>query len=696
MSENSKLTAAQKGAATRAAKAEKQRQEDIAFIAANMGPRQAMKVAKKNAIWKGEPSTSRKRTSSTVQASEVTKKARETAPANEVEDDEDDNEQTKEREPKTTSRKYAAPIDIDSDSESEAEEPKQPQPVHIDFTNLPSAENKTRTGKAKSTAKTKAVKAAPAPTKSVKVKATTVPTRKVAKIVAESSSDDASDVSGDNSGDADHSDEDAAQQDDDEGPNAQEFVNEVPQVVRTKTRTVLPAMDDDSDGSESDKSREIDDVAPRKSKSKGGKKKTKKAKDLFKSDEDVAAPPKRSVRDQARDDADSDIMMDEAIADELVSIPLYTQSRRGSTASGWSSGRDLTIPNSEPESDVPSEPEVPQPRKAIKVSAARQKKADLEKPEVRPAPTPTNTGSKVNPGNGLNNRSDSSWDTSTQLVLPGPNKDIGLTAQRPEVQLMLRGTIEGVKAHLFLDEFYPVMGARVGWIRPKMVTVTESNPSMAHVRDRLLNDPQFAAILAPIPLDRINIQRGDIKRCVVPIIMVMYSFAGLSAADVKIRVAELLKDHRYIFPLNTTGQMQLTLPFHHTSIKYVLKEQMMTSSIFKGRNYERLPARHPKHPDAREVSDPMVAMAATAVYACLLELRTTGERQPIAFTEEAFEDIYRIHIKTLTDTRASAPIAMHKVLHQLFRDVTTTAQASQSTAGSSATLINLVDIPESD
>jgi hypothetical protein len=48
----------------------------------------------------------------------------------------------------------------------------------------------------------------------------------------------------------------------------------------------------------------------------------------------------------------------------------------------------------------------------------------------------------------------------------------------------------------------------------------------------------------------------------------------------------------------------------------------------------------------------------------------TGERQPIAFTEDAFKDIYRIHIKTLEDTRANAPIAMHKVLHQLFRDVT--------------------------
>ncbi|KAJ7098865.1 hypothetical protein C8R44DRAFT_810830 [Mycena epipterygia] len=92
----------------------------------------------------------------------------------------------------------------------------------------------------------------------------------------------------------------------------------------------------------------------------------------------------------------------------------------------------------------------------------------------------------------------------------------------------------------------------------------------------------------------------------------------------------------------------------------------------------------------------MVAVAATAVYAGLLELRMSGERQPIAFTEDAFEDIYQIHIKTLEDTRDSAPIAMHKVLHQLFRDVTSTAHAAQTSAGSSATLINLVDVPDSD
>ncbi|KAJ6548323.1 hypothetical protein B0H10DRAFT_2243064 [Mycena sp. CBHHK59/15] len=294
------------------------------------------------------------------------------------------------------------------------------------------------------------------------------------------------------------------------------------------------------------------------------------------------------------------------------------------------------------------------------------------------------------------NHPESSWDTSAQLVLPAPNKDIGLTAQHPEVQLMLRGTIEIIKISLFLEDFYPLMASRVGWVRPRMVTVTEGHPSLIHILERLLKDPLFATILSPVPLNRINIQQGDIKRCVTNVVLAMYGLTGLTAAEIKLRVEDLLKDHRYIFLVNATGQMQLALPFHHAAIKHIIKEQMMTSSVFKGRNYEHLPARHPKHPDAREVADPMVAVAATATYASLLELCLTGERQPIAFTEDAFEDIYRIHIKTLVDTHAAAPISMHKVLHQLFHDVTTTTQGAQTSAGSSATHINLVDVPESD
>ncbi|KAJ6548324.1 hypothetical protein B0H10DRAFT_2243065 [Mycena sp. CBHHK59/15] len=354
-----KLTPAQKSAATRAAKIEKQRQEDIAFITANIGPHQAKQTAQKNAttwgIW-NESSTSHKRTSSTAQASEITKKARETAPVPEH-DHEDDEPEEPEVPVKSTSRKHAPPpINIDSDSEPEAE---QVQPIRIDFNNLPSAKSKSKSKsktKPKAVAKGKAVVNVTA--KAVKTKVA-APTRKQTKMVAESASEskEASPSGDADSGNTDNSDEDE-DQDNDAAPNAQEFADEVPQVVRTRAHATA------ANAEESDKSRELDDVAPR-------SKTVKPAEELFESEDDEAASgtgPTGSICDHARglavpvNNDDSDVMMDEAIADGLVSVPLRTHSRRASTGSGWSSGRDLTIPNSESDSDAASEPEPPPPR----------------------------------------------------------------------------------------------------------------------------------------------------------------------------------------------------------------------------------------------------------------------------------------------------------------------------------------------
>lgn len=95
-------------------------------------------------------------------------------------------------------------------------------------------------------------------------------------------------------------------------------------------------------------------------------------------------------------------------------------------------------------------------------------------------------------------RPESSWHVSTRLVLPAPNKDIGLNAQRPEVQLVLRGTVDIVKSHLMFTTAYPVMVTRVGWIRPEMIAAARLHTSTIHVLERLMLDPNFAAILSPI------------------------------------------------------------------------------------------------------------------------------------------------------------------------------------------------------
>ncbi|KAJ7602631.1 hypothetical protein B0H17DRAFT_1026648 [Mycena rosella] len=261
-------------------------------------------------------------------------------------------------------------------------------------------------------------------------------------------------------------------------------------------------------------------------------------------------------------------------------------------------------------------------------------------------------------------RPESSWDVSARLVLPAVNKDIGLTAQHPEFQAVLRDTMSIIKIYMWFDDAYPLMASRPGFCRPHLITAAQARGAV-HILERLLKDPAFGAILAPILCDRMNLHRANVKRCAVSCVLAFYKLADLAPDQVKTHIEELLKDHRYIFSVDSE-------PFNHGSIRFVLKEEILSSASFVTQNIDRFPAKAATahKPILHEVADPMVAIAATAVYAALVEYRMTGQRQNIPFTEDAYEDTYRNHMSSLRDLRTRYANALHQRFHELFKDTT--------------------------
>ncbi|KAJ7034315.1 hypothetical protein C8F04DRAFT_1234364 [Mycena alexandri] len=393
------------------------------------------------------------------------------------------------------------------------------------------------------------------------------------------------------------------------------------------------------------------------------------------------APPRRT----------EDPGLHEAIADALVSIPRGYHSRR-SSASSWSSGHELQVPDSDADNDEDVSVPVKKPRK---VSAARQKQADLERPEIRAAPVPVKQEAREHTFEDPA-RSEGSWHVSARITYPAPGKkDILLNSQTEELQMVLRTSIAQVKVSLHFEESYPPIIARAGFARTYLISAAEKHPEATHVLHRLRNDLNFAAILADIILDRINILRGDIKRVAVALTPGLFQFAGLSEAKTKELIEMLLKDHRYIFPVDPkTKRLMTEKPFLHPALSTVIKQAVFNRS-FKANNMHLFVSTSKAHPKRVELPDAMVALGATAVYASLVEYRATGERQNIPFTEGAYEDTYKNHMKTLSDTRDYAPVALHQVLHGLFNQVTD-GKSTQPEAGSSATFINLVEVEESD
>ncbi|KAJ7321317.1 hypothetical protein DFH08DRAFT_970175 [Mycena albidolilacea] len=313
----------------------------------------------------------------------------------------------------------------------------------------------------------------------------------------------------------------------------------------------------------------------------------------------------------------------DAMAKALTTI---SRSHHTSTAS-WSSGQDVIVPDTdidELRSDAESEKEgkvVTEHKKVRKVSAARQEKADLEKLEVRP-------GVQVKESvviTDVPTRPESSWDMSVHITFPAPGKDICLNDQTEEVKSVLHGGIKLLKMALVIEDAYPPILSCTGLGKAYMLATTDNVPEAVHIKGRLA-----------------------VKKVAVNIAPGHYKLAGLPPARTK-QAIDLSK---------------ITVIFSPP-----IQFRIFTGQ-FKDNTQHLFVSMSKNHPKRLELPDPMVSLAATAIYAVLVEYRLTREHQNINFTEATYKDTYRNYMKTLADTCTYAPVALHKVHHALYNDVT--------------------------
>ncbi|KAJ7175570.1 hypothetical protein C8R46DRAFT_1214042 [Mycena filopes] len=292
-------------------------------------------------------------------------------------------------------------------------------------------------------------------------------------------------------------------------------------------------------------------------------------------------------------------------------------------------------------------------------------------------------------------RPESDWHISARLLFPAPGKDIGITGQTDEVKAMLHGCIDIIKLSLFFEDAYPTILSRAGFARTYLLMAAQSHAAR-HIKHRLLKDESFAARLAAIPLDRINIVRGDIAKAAAQDVAGLFGFALASPEEVKTIVNARLQDYKYIFPVDpVTKRLKTELPFLNDAIVSALKKSVFTGQ-FGTKNLNRFTSTNERHPERLEAPDAMVCIGATAVHAALTAYRTTGKYQKIPFTASAYEDVYRNHMRTLSDTRAYSPKALNVVLHRLYDALNESTTATPNASASSSLLINLVEVPDSD
>ncbi|KAJ7246711.1 hypothetical protein C8J57DRAFT_1241347 [Mycena rebaudengoi] len=187
-----------------------------------------------------------------------------------------------------------------------------------------------------------------------------------------------------------------------------------------------------------------------------------------------------------------------------------------------------------------------------------------------------------------------------------------------------------------------------------------------HIKQRLFKDPSMVECW-PIS---VNILRGGIKKMAVKVDPRPYQLSTLTGDRTKDRVEGLAKDLGYIFPVDP-NRMKTELPFQNPAIIFVLKQGVLTLQFKTNLAHILCPPTN-------------LCFAWSMLRLVSIYYRMTGERQSINFTGGEYENMYRNtanHIKTFADGRAAAPLALHKVLHGLYKEISD-FKSVQASAGS--------------
>ncbi|KIL55292.1 hypothetical protein M378DRAFT_182267 [Amanita muscaria Koide BX008] len=267
-----------------------------------------------------------------------------------------------------------------------------------------------------------------------------------------------------------------------------------------------------------------------------------------------------------------------------------------------------------------------------------------------------------------NNRT-SVWPRYTDLVRG--QRDLLLTVQCFEIKLIVRKAMDLVEERVRFEDAYPNLVNRTVWNGTALIQACDVIKDMSPIgqvkerydifQERIRVDIEYVGEISKSLLDpRISILRGDTKILAVNNARVAYGLQDNCGKDVKI----LLKKSSYIYPRAANGfSFQRNKPYENSAIIGTIRDD-----LFAGSNTVLLKFQHrfKKEPDQNMLTPSVLALAATAVYACLKEWES-GFRVTSHFTTNLFEIIYRNHLKHIEKIQEENENAYTMMLRRLFR-----------------------------
>ncbi|KIL56283.1 hypothetical protein M378DRAFT_182008 [Amanita muscaria Koide BX008] len=321
-------------------------------------------------------------------------------------------------------------------------------------------------------------------------------------------------------------------------------------------------------------------------------------------------------------------------------------------------------------------------------SLASNNKENVPPAVLAPSPSPPSPPLPPPSTPDVDNPTSTQWPSYTQLIYHQTNSglDLGLSRQHYEVKLVVRRAINIITERVIFEDAFPSPANREVWIHCALVDaikyVGEMSQGIARNRyqrlhARVIEESQYVSELSTMIKPRVPLLRNQIKSSAVNNAAKCYDLQNVGTD----KIAGLLKDLKYIYPLSQNGTVQGYKPYENEAIVSTVREFVSHHSAIETSLHA-----------LKMLKPSVIALAATAVAAAIDEWRT-GHRIVAPFTANIYDDIYNNHTALLAKIQAINEHGYSSLLRRLYYAALISRNSMSISPNTDSTLLDVANMP---
>ncbi|KIJ06332.1 hypothetical protein PAXINDRAFT_20471 [Paxillus involutus ATCC 200175] len=238
--------------------------------------------------------------------------------------------------------------------------------------------------------------------------------------------------------------------------------------------------------------------------------------------------------------------------------------------------------------------------------------------------------------------------------------------QQPHIQTMLRASISLAHQHIIFEHSYPDINQLRRSITDILYVAANQMPGCEHVHARLAQDPQYVRALAPVPSTRVSKMRCAVKVAAQRHVAGVYQLEKGQRGKEKVNA--LLEKNIFIFPVDSNGKPIRSKPFQSPAILRTIQDAFFEDENSAGVKFaSQFISTSQEHDDELELPSAMVALAATAVRAVIMDFLSDGG--VAEFNSSVFSGIYERLMELIEAIYRHSPRKFHSLFAQLYKTV---------------------------